>query len=289
MKIVDVDSAVAFLTEANFPFESPDLETGTIVVEKVCPRCGGSGSFAYCEMHGTDCFQCIVSKANPPKWKARVDAIEHAREMKRRLADRARQEREHAEAIAREEAEAERVRTRVPVVVEELAKELEAMVGLNGWVSDFKASMSAIDARRRVENIPLSVEAEVPGGYEFVAFRDLVKEAIRLRKYEAGVREEGGHVGEVGKRMTVELTLAGSRSYDTAYGTKYAVSFVDAHGQKLIWFASLPLGREVPRDDYTVWEPVKNGEQVKVKATVKYHNHDRYGAPQTVLTRVVLA
>lgn len=34
---------------------------GAVYVRVVCPRCGGSGSYSYCEMYGTRCLQCDVA------------------------------------------------------------------------------------------------------------------------------------------------------------------------------------------------------------------------------------
>lgn len=35
-----------------------DLATATTLETTVCSRCGGSGQYSYCQMHGTRCFKC---------------------------------------------------------------------------------------------------------------------------------------------------------------------------------------------------------------------------------------
>jgi len=37
---------------------STDLATTTTLETTPCSRCGGSGQYSYCQMHGTRCFKC---------------------------------------------------------------------------------------------------------------------------------------------------------------------------------------------------------------------------------------
>lgn len=88
------------------------------------------------------------------------------------------------------------------------------------------------------------------------------------RHYRKYGRE--GYVGEVGTRLTLDLTAAVLlTSWYNDFGTTYLYKFADEAGNVFIWYASRPIELQ---------------ERMTLKATIKAHN-ERNGVKQTVLTR----
>jgi hypothetical protein len=56
---------------------------GTEVCKVTCPRCGGTGSYSFCQMHGTDCFQCNVASGGKHIGYVYELATKTARRLKR--------------------------------------------------------------------------------------------------------------------------------------------------------------------------------------------------------------
>lgn len=81
------------------------------------------------------------------------------------------------------------------------------------------------------------------------------------------------HVGTVGERVEMEVTINYVASRDTQFGVSYFHSLVDAAGNQLMYSGSKQLGGK--------------GETVRVKATVKRHGTYR-DLPQTEIARPAL-
>jgi len=79
------------------------------------------------------------------------------------------------------------------------------------------------------------------------------------------------YFGTVAKREVFRLTLGGTSSYDTDYGTTHVYRFVDAAGNVGVWKASSKQEMEI-------------GSTYDVKGTVKEHSVYK-GVKQTVLNR----
>jgi hypothetical protein len=89
------------------------------------------------------------------------------------------------------------------------------------------------------------------------------------------------HIGEVKERLTLELTLRGTREIDGHYGVSTLHRFEDAAGNAFVWFASNPdiiLENGLKRS-------INVGETHTLAGTVKGHD-DFKGRLQTKLTRV---
>jgi hypothetical protein len=81
------------------------------------------------------------------------------------------------------------------------------------------------------------------------------------------------YVGEVGKRMEMELKYVGGRIVgDSGFGTTYLHNMTDTAGNQFVWFTSNDL-------------KMNGGEEFLAKATVKGHKEFR-GVKQTMLTRL---
>ena len=100
----------------------------------------------------------------------------------------------------------------------------------------------------------------------------IAREVERARKAaeRASADAVSIHVGEVGERLTINITdCALLTSWANDYGTTYLYKMHDAAGNVYIWFASSRFDHSAP---------------CAIKATVKAHD-ERDGVKQTVLTR----
>lgn len=100
--------------------------------------------------------------------------------------------------------------------------------------------------------------------------RALSIEVARDRLAAAVLESPSAHVGEVGRRMNLELTVQRVASVDTDYGALNIISMRDYAGNLFVW----KTGAQNP----------KPGEQLRVRGSVKEHGEYR-GEKQTVLTR----
>ena len=82
------------------------------------------------------------------------------------------------------------------------------------------------------------------------------------------------HVGQVGQRMNVSLTVTRSFPKDTMYGVTTILTMCDKDGNVFKWFAS-------------GYQEYKVGDKVQGKGTVKAHG-EWQGVKETTLTRCKL-
>lgn len=125
------------------------------------------------------------------------------------------------------------------------------------------------------QDAPLRAQAEL----EAAARAEVERVQREWREADEAARKAVSQwVGEVGERLDLDLTVARVASYEArpfnSWGnntvTRYVVTLRDATGNVFIWFAD--YGRT-------------QGEQLKVRATVK--KHDEYqGEKQTTIQRV---
>jgi len=94
-------------------------------------------------------------------------------------------------------------------------------------------------------------------------------------KAEAEMTADSKYVGEVGTKIDMPMTILGSRYIDSNYGVTTLITFKDSAGNVVKWFASGS-------------KEVKEGTQVRVKATVKRHSEYK-GRKETMITRAKLA
>ena len=107
-----------------------------------------------------------------------------------------------------------------------------------------------------------------------LAYMPLAYEHYMERKareeQRANTENTSAYVGEVGTRLTLDLTAAVLlTSWYNDFGTTYLYKFADETGNVFIWYAS---------------RPIELRERMTLKATIKAHN-ERNGVKQTVLTR----
>ena len=119
-------------------------------------------------------------------------------------------------------------------------------------------------------------------------------EAERRKAEEERIRAEEArkaisqHIGEIGERIEVEVTLEKEFSFEVpsfkGWGTdtKTIYIFADAAGNKFVWKSTACLWQN---DDDDHMKPVCEGDTVKIKATVKDHTEYK-DEKQTEIQRV---
>ena len=106
--------------------------------------------------------------------------------------------------------------------------------------------------------------------YAPVAYEKYIKQIKRKaeRDAERAAERNSEYVGEVGQRITVQLSeMKLLTSWETMYGYTYLYKFIDTAGNVLMWFASRAIA-----------------DCKAIKATVKDHT-ERDGVKQTIITR----
>ncbi len=79
------------------------------------------------------------------------------------------------------------------------------------------------------------------------------------------------HIGKVGERVELTLTVKFANSYESNFGQFWIVGLEDASANTVIYKGNSPFS-------------TTKGETVKVKATVKEHG-EREGVKQTIIAR----
>ena len=90
----------------------------------------------------------------------------------------------------------------------------------------------------------------------------------------------GKLVGQVGKRMTAELTYVDHKSFGGDYGPRTLVTFADADGNTLKWWASGDVL------DYGLLKGIERAQLVGLCAFTPKKHGEYNGAPETTVTRV---
>lgn len=90
------------------------------------------------------------------------------------------------------------------------------------------------------------------------------------------------YVGEVGEKVTLDLTYTNSYSYESAYGGGFFHLFTDSSGNVFKWSTTkgMRMGFNISHED----DVLDRGSVVRLTGTVKGHEEYR-GVKQTMLTR----
>ncbi len=94
---------------------------------------------------------------------------------------------------------------------------------------------------------------------------------------DRAARQTMGHVGAVGKRTDLALTMMHEHTYMLGDSPRYVVTFKDASGNALVWFTATRV----------VHQPESGPIAVTVRATIKEHS-ERKGVPQTIIERATI-
>jgi hypothetical protein len=98
------------------------------------------------------------------------------------------------------------------------------------------------------------------------AYKKSIEMDVKVQK----ARAETNHVGTVGDKVTMDLRVVVTRSFEGQYGTSHMNRFADDAGNTIIW--------------WTGTQAFKEGTTVRITGTIKKHSEYR-GYKQTELTR----
>lgn len=137
--------------------------------------------------------------------------------------------------------------------------------------SDYEQNISALARAGYGEFKHMGYLASIIPAYQRAQAQQAEQERRRVQAAESR------HIGTVGEKIEVRVTLRRVIALDSFYGTKFLHIFADEAGNVLKWFCSGAVP-EFPAE----------GEFVAVKATITDHG-TRNGVQETTLTRVRLA
>jgi len=137
--------------------------------------------------------------------------------------------------------------------------------GLAGH-TDYERNLSLVARQTGLRHEHAGILASAVSAY----VRVLEREVERTRQADTARACLSAHVGEVGQRLTLAVTVQRVASFDTDYGALHVISLRDAANNLLVW----KTGSQNP----------KPGEKIWIRGSVKSHGEYR-GEAQTVLTR----
>ena len=130
-------------------------------------------------------------------------------------------------------------------------------------LSDFEHNLKVVTDADEVEKRGLGIAAYA------IQYRRREME----REAQAAVVSESQHVGTVGQRLELSLTVISVNTRETAWGVSHIHKLSDSDGNLFVWFSSnLSL---------------ETGRTYSLKGTIKAHNEFR-GVKETQLTRVTV-
>jgi hypothetical protein len=113
----------------------------------------------------------------------------------------------------------------------------------------------------------------------FNRFKEIETERKKFQSINDDARK-AGYFGELKKRVNLEVTVVGLRSWESEWGTTHFYRMVDDEGHLFVWFGSKSLSDEDRRE-------IDPGDRIRIRTTIK--KHDMYKeVPQTVVTRTQL-
>ena len=119
-------------------------------------------------------------------------------------------------------------------------------------LSEFESNLVAVAGVDWLSRRHAGIAAYLPCAYE----RECERERAR-REAVATSR----HVGQVGERIALTLTVTSRRAFDGTYGVRYLIKLTDEQGNRFLWWSSRDLER---------------GRTYTGKATVTAHDYDQY-------------
>ena len=267
----------------------------------VCQRCGGVGGSDAWAYTGWTCYECggsgigpeIISKEYTPEYEAKLAARRAARQAKKDEEAKAKSAEVNREFFERQGFNEE---GKIWVV---LGKTYEIKEELKENGARWFQAIQRWTFNHKVEKYP-TVEISVDDIYfqdHTFTYRWNYYKRIGDETYSQKIQEAESLLakndktsewfGEIGKRYELELTYTGYNSWEVTFGyrttTQYLHKFKDENGNVYTW----KTGDAFFRCTSDSYEPVREGEQVLLKATVKEHN-DYKGTKQTVLSRCKL-
>lgn len=151
------------------------------------------------------------------------------------------------------------------------AADLERAASVLAWArelpgaSEYERNLQLVARGERTDSKHFGVLCSAVAGYE---------RAHPVARPAAAQGATSAHVGTVGARLDLELTVERVTTVATDYGNKHIHTMVDAAGNALVWM--------------TTSQRLEQGRTIACKATIKAHGEYR-GRLQTELARVKVA
>ena len=165
---------------------------------------------------------------------------------------------------------------------------------MSTWIERTPEYQAKLDAMREKRQAKKQAEYEAKQA-EIEAKREA--ERLEKERIEAERKAISQYVGEVGKRITVEIVEHRTVTFESHFGWQSITMAIhimkDASGNVFTWKTQNGLGWDVrvdarnhpdPNGDYYMWHGIEKDEHFFITGTVKEHS-DYQGEKQTVLTR----
>jgi hypothetical protein len=132
--------------------------------------------------------------------------------------------------------------------------------------SDYERNLVLVAQQTGVQPAHAGILASAVPAY----MRELGREIERRREAEGRTLTPSQHIGQVGERLELELTVQRVHTTDSDYGAVHIISMRDEANNLVVWM--------------TGSRTATPGDRLRVRGTVKKHNEYR-GEAQTLLTR----
>lgn len=260
-----------------------------------CRRCGGAGGADQWKATGWTCYECggsgvasspEVIKVYTPEYEAVLAERRAKRAEKKSAERRAKAEELNAKFLADHGFSPDGKIYAVlgnTFPVKDTLKELGCR-----WTNPFGWTSS-----QPLDNFPTCPfdvsqvwERDKDGLFAWwCADADFIRERMKREEEKLKASESvSGYVGEIGQRVEIPVTLAGTYSFTVKVEwrteTRWIYTFKDDSGNVFVWKTSSFLDRETERG----LRPYEEGDRLILRGTVKEHSEYK-GIKQTVLTR----
>lgn len=149
------------------------------------------------------------------------------------------------------------------------------------WIERTPEYQAKLDAKREAKWQAIKAEQERIAKER--EEREAAEEKARAEA-EAARKAISQYVGEIGKKVELQVTFEYEAEYETRFGWTSVYGFKDANGNKIVWkTSSVPMVLDKDGNDVTIGK----GDKVTIKGTVKEHSEYRE-EKQTILTRCKL-
>lgn len=257
--------------EKRFPVivEKIDRNGSKHIVDHNCPKCGGSGYIPiYGHVDGARCWKCNATGRFAHKYIIRTP--EYERKLAARRIERARIKNlaERPEFLKKNGFNEDGI---TYVVIGNTYEIKDVLKAMGAKFNEFIKWHLPFDPEGYT-TVEMSVEEcfreEETGLLRWKSADELT--ALIEKKAPAIPVPETNYIGNVGDKVTLELTQVACFAFDTKFGISYVNKFKDADGNIVIWKTSYRVAND--------------GEKVTLKGTIKEHNEFRT-EKQTILTR----
>ena len=145
------------------------------------------------------------------------------------------------------------------------------------WIREYLSKMESKNTY--FHNLSAIIEDEY-ATWKDISFVASIFSVYDREMEKKNVKYKNEYVGEIKKReIFADLSIKSIKSFDSDFGVKHLIQFVDNQKRVLIWWASTDIDKYIDIKD--------NNQMVSIKATVKAHK-EWNGCKQTAINRAVI-